>query len=531
MSGFAFFPPQFTLVNSSGRPYAGAVARFYEAGTSTGLTVYTTAALSTAHGTSVTADASGVFPPTFVDPEGGDYKVSFFTSGGSLIRTVDNLPATIPLTAAQVGAALYPRTDAEVSASVTPSDYTYPPGDVRRYGAVLDGTTDDTAALQACADFCYASGVPMKGAEGTAKISSTLTLKCAGDLGMMTVRGPSTTVSPLVRVGTSTGSTLQLNGMLILPKVVNTTKPATGWASQQVGVELANLYQSFVTVPYVYGFAVGLDCGGYTSGFSYNTVNLLMLSDNKVSVRVQGKNASTGWANQNTFVGGRCFINSGEGSAISGARFIQLIPLSTGATGGTDWPNGNTFIGTAVEGNEPEYLIEIGGAYNTLVNCRYESTAPAVLWSGHASVAECAHNQIVGGYNASSITFTKSGVSVYNEILAPSKHSTGGTGVVWNMKNESSGDDPLIQGFDATVTADHLNAGTSATKWGVRLSATALQGKEKDDSSYRIKLDFATGEVHFTQLADYADDAAAATGGVAVGQLYRTGSAIKVRVS
>ena len=32
-------------------------------------------------------------------------------------------------------------------------------------------------------------------------------------------------------------------------------------------------------------------------------------------------------------------------------------------------------------------------------------------------------------------------------------------------------------------------------------------------------------------LADYADDAAAATGGVAVGDLYRTGSVIKVRVS
>ena len=34
-----------------------------------------------------------------------------------------------------------------------------------------------------------------------------------------------------------------------------------------------------------------------------------------------------------------------------------------------------------------------------------------------------------------------------------------------------------------------------------------------------------------TGLIDYADDAAAATGGVAVGTFYRTGSAIKVRVA
>ncbi len=34
-----------------------------------------------------------------------------------------------------------------------------------------------------------------------------------------------------------------------------------------------------------------------------------------------------------------------------------------------------------------------------------------------------------------------------------------------------------------------------------------------------------------TGLGDYADDTAAATGGVAVGSLYRTGSAVKVRIA
>ena len=37
--------------------------------------------------------------------------------------------------------------------------------------------------------------------------------------------------------------------------------------------------------------------------------------------------------------------------------------------------------------------------------------------------------------------------------------------------------------------------------------------------------------VDFSALQDFADDAAAAAGGVAVGALYRTGSTIKVRVS
>lgn len=38
-------------------------------------------------------------------------------------------------------------------------------------------------------------------------------------------------------------------------------------------------------------------------------------------------------------------------------------------------------------------------------------------------------------------------------------------------------------------------------------------------------------EVDFSALQDFADDAAAAAGGVAVGSLYRTGSAVKVRVT
>lgn len=49
------------------------------------------------------------------------------------------------------------------------------------------------------------------------------------------------------------------------------------------------------------------------------------------------------------------------------------------------------------------------------------------------------------------------------------------------------------------LVADALNRNTRATDWGA--------------------------------LEDYADDTAAAAGGVAIGSLYRTGSTIKVRVS
>ncbi len=48
----------------------------------------------------------------------------------------------------QVGAALYPQTAAEIAAGVTPTDYGYAPGDLRRYGADPTGATDARSAIQ-----------------------------------------------------------------------------------------------------------------------------------------------------------------------------------------------------------------------------------------------------------------------------------------------------------------------------------------------------------------------------------------------
>lgn len=46
-----------------------------------------------------------------------------------------------------IGALLYPRTAAELSAGVTPSNYAYPPGHFQRYGADPTGTNDSTTAI------------------------------------------------------------------------------------------------------------------------------------------------------------------------------------------------------------------------------------------------------------------------------------------------------------------------------------------------------------------------------------------------
>lgn len=57
-----------------------------------------------------------------------------------------------------------------------------------------------------------------------------------------------------------------------------------------------------------------------------------------------------------------------------------------------------------------------------------------------------------------------------------------------------------------------------------RKVASAVQYAQTDIEALQALTDWSA-------LADYADDTAAASGGVAVGALYRTGSAVKVRVS
>lgn len=68
----------------------------------------------------------------------------------------------------------WPQTSAESSAGVTPTDVSYPPLNVRRYGAVGDGSTDDTAAFNAGLSV-LALGEVLYVPSGTYKITSELT--------------------------------------------------------------------------------------------------------------------------------------------------------------------------------------------------------------------------------------------------------------------------------------------------------------------------------------------------------------------
>lgn len=67
------------------------------------------------------------------------------------------------------------QTGAELAASVTPTNYAYAPGDVRRYGAVLDGVTNDATALNNAILSWNGRGV-VNLAKGTLLVASQIVL-------------------------------------------------------------------------------------------------------------------------------------------------------------------------------------------------------------------------------------------------------------------------------------------------------------------------------------------------------------------
>ncbi len=102
----------------------------------------------------VKADANGLFPEIWLDDSLPPYKVVFnfpdindSTVPGSVIWTIPQYNAT--LSAEALVSLINPITTAEIAASVTPTNYAYVSGDIRRYGASLSANAaTNTTAIQ-----------------------------------------------------------------------------------------------------------------------------------------------------------------------------------------------------------------------------------------------------------------------------------------------------------------------------------------------------------------------------------------------
>lgn len=153
--------PRPLTVDANGVPRSGAKLYVYAAQTNNPVPVYQDSELSILHPSPITANTDGVFPPIYCDPTVGDIKINLTTAADQQVLgyPIDNIPTklsagAVTLSAADVGAALYPLSLRESNAGVVPVTLGFPEGDLRRYGAVggLAGAvpaSDDSTAWAA----------------------------------------------------------------------------------------------------------------------------------------------------------------------------------------------------------------------------------------------------------------------------------------------------------------------------------------------------------------------------------------------
>lgn len=118
------------------------------------------------------------------------------------------VPSTQTMTQSLIGQLLYPRTNAETSAGVTPTNFAYAPGWATRFGVDTSGATDSTAALQNALN-AAAKGAWFSSTGGaTVTIPSGALLKILGNLTIppnVTLKGPQS------GVGTGTADSKSCN--------------------------------------------------------------------------------------------------------------------------------------------------------------------------------------------------------------------------------------------------------------------------------------------------------------------------------
>lgn len=173
--------PVFKAFDNNGAPLAFGLLYSYGAGTTTPQATYTDFTGATANTNPVTLNARGECG-LWLDPT-LSYKLILKDSSGNQIWSVDNIQGLLA-TAQQIGEVLWPITTAETAAGVTIQDYAIPNDtglarsrryssantwDYRydqrlfelylsKYGAVFNGTTDDTAAIADAINAIYAAG-------------------------------------------------------------------------------------------------------------------------------------------------------------------------------------------------------------------------------------------------------------------------------------------------------------------------------------------------------------------------------------
>lgn len=350
--------------------------------------------------------------------------------------------------------------------------------DVRQFGVVADGVTDDTAPLQAALDFGKAKKIKIVGLNLEIHTTKTIFIDYDCDFTDTVLFVDSSTltndrgysISPAVAVGMNTNA----NGMnSTIPSVTN-TNVAVGTFDVGIGVFVGSCYDCNLKLQSYRYFEVGIWMAGYTRGCAYNSIFVDQAIGCKIGLKMYGYDSNS-YVTENNIFGGR-YYQTKTVSDVTDSRHISVCSSN------------NVLYKPCVEGSydNVEYPIEFTGSSNLIIAPRLEGMTKVYHKLG------AVHNIIIApfeGYNITNVYDPNitdiNGIG--NAVLSSGSLDLIGTlssciAVQTNYINT-----PGIVGY-AAGTMNSNNISGSNTNWCYRLYANRYELKQSSDSYARLAL-------------------------------------------
>jgi len=339
---------------------------------------------------------------------------------------------------------------------------------VKDFGAVGDGTTDDTAALQAAAN--YAAG-----------LTAPILIVDAGDYyitGAVYFQLPNySTIEFIGRIKAnvtndsavvigSIDSTSAGNRFGYIVKGLKVRRTANDSAGSSIGIRLQSLVASYIDIRECSGFRDGVYCYGVSpnGGFSYNELHLGLIHDNRTNLRLTA--TGSGYCNENNFYGGSYNHSSGYPAVTTANLVIDHFV--------TNELNSNRFFGPSFEDNSTlAVAARINGFNNVIFNPRMERSVSQSTYEiiFEADATECS----VFGYGfvvaATNINDLGGGNSYQTRDgwFYQSQAGTGASEGVFRARSTNTGSAKIFRADDTTGAIQNWIDGNGLIAAGSRV--------------------------------------------------------------
>lgn len=492
-----FTDGKFQAFDASGNPLASGKLYSYAAGTLTPLATYTTQVGNVANANPVILDSAGRASVWLGE---SSYRMILKASDDTTIYDVDNIEGAL----SGDGASLIGYTSPGTGAVATTVESKLSESiSIKDFGAVCDGVADDSAAIALAVTYCKTLQSPtLVVGPGDVYIGNTTATFDVPDGSRLVFSGQilsTASAKSAVVIGKTTGNTafLKFDGL----QVIRATNDTSGGS---VGVELLNLIGATGDIKACYKFNIGVKAHGNGYGFAYNQITLGAIRDNQTNLRLAATTgAGNGYCNENTFFGGTFNHSSGYPAV---ATVHILVDNYTSVL------NNNRFICPSLEDNSTlAVAATINGENNFIMWPRLERSVDQATYEIQFTVDSLRCGVIGNGFGLAQSNFNDLGTaneweSTEGTRVQRGTPDTSGKGVIRaRSTNTSSARVILVEDASGTETTTIRGDG--------RVTVPTIQ-------SYRV----AGGST------SYANDAAAALGGVEVGGFYRNGSVVQVRV-